>query len=48
MQAAQANGKTIEEWYELPIEERTAMVASAVVPGWMAELNARYAVARRV
>ena len=48
VQAAQVGGKSIDEWYDLPFEERNAKVASVVVPGWLSELNARYAVARRV
>ena len=48
VQAAKAEGKTIDEWYALPFEERNNKVAADILPTWLSDLNSRYAVARRV
>lgn len=46
VQAAQREGRTIEEWYVLPLRERTYKIASFLIPQWMSALEARYTVHR--
>ena len=41
-------GKTVDEWYALPLSEREAKVAAHVVPLWLADLDARYSIPRRM
>lgn len=46
VEAAQREGRTIEEWYTLPLKERTYKITSHLVPLWITALEARYTAQR--